>query len=66
MITMTSILYSIKRMKIQENEISNPLGNVKKGRLLVIRQTTTLHLMMREKQFLQRRIWGLTITVKKI
>ena len=66
MITMTSILYSIKRMKIQENEISNPLGNVKKGRLLVIRETTTLHLMMREKQFLQRRIWGLTITVKKI
>ena len=66
MITMTSILYSIKRMKIQENEISNPLGNVKKGRLLVIRETTTLHLMMREKKFLQRRIWGLTITVKKI
>ena len=66
MITMTSILYSIKRVKIQENEISNPLGNVKKGRLLVIRETTTLHLMMREKQFLQRRIWGLTITVKKI
>lgn len=66
MITMTSILYSIKRVKIQENEISNPLGNVKKGRLLVIRETTTIHLMMREKQFLQRRIWGLTITVKKI
>ena len=63
---MTSILYSIKRVKIQENEISNPLGNVKKGRLLVIRETATLHLMMREKQFLQRRIWGLTITVKKI
>ena len=53
---MTSILYSIKRVKIQENEISNPLGNVKKGRLLVIRETATLHLMMREKQFLQRRI----------